>query len=119
MTLTEYCTGIADAIREKEGSAEAIPAPDHAARIKALSTSSPSDYIEVTMTNHYGYIYYITERGDNGEVNVGETVTAKVYRGVVNALAPAVLPFGNYKRLVRADNTVIFVSDGGTLETTD
>ena len=38
MTLTEYCTGIADAIREKEGSTEAIPAPEHAARILALSS---------------------------------------------------------------------------------
>lgn len=38
MTLNEYCTGIADAIREKEGSMGAIPAPDHAARIKAITT---------------------------------------------------------------------------------
>lgn len=38
MNLTEYCTGIADAIREKEGSTGKIPAPDHAARIKAITT---------------------------------------------------------------------------------
>lgn len=38
MTLNEYCTGIADAIRTKEGSTEKIPAPDHKARILAIQT---------------------------------------------------------------------------------
>ena len=47
MNLTEYCTGIADAIREKEGSTGAIPAPDHAARILALAGGVPTGAFSV------------------------------------------------------------------------
>lgn len=39
-TLTDLMTGICDAIREKEGSSDLIPAPDIPERIRGISGSS-------------------------------------------------------------------------------
>ena len=63
MTLTEYCTGIADAIREKEGSTGVIPAPDHAARIKALSSNSDFETVTVTFLYQTGNCVYTNAKG--------------------------------------------------------
>lgn len=39
-TLTDLMTGICDAVREKEGSSDLIPAPDIPERIRGISGSS-------------------------------------------------------------------------------
>lgn len=109
MTLNEYCTGIADAIREVEGSTEAIPAPDHAARIKALTGCS--EYIAVGMTS--SYFRYIDE---NGVVQTGSpnTPIVKAYRGVVFSETTMVIATGDYVKI--GSYVYIFKSDGGTIK---
>ena len=75
MTLAEYCTGIADAIREKEGSTGVIPAPDHAARIKALS-SNPT----VTFLNYSGSVTYTNADGvlvKGQAINDGDSIVVR------------------------------------------
>ena len=118
MTLTEYCTGIADAIREVEGSTEAIPAPDHAARIKALGGS---DFIEVTMTNGEGEVGYIDENHEEKWVDVGETVTARVFRGAVRASYYVILDITGERSEMHfnSHSVILFHADGGTLTTED
>lgn len=76
MTLTEYCTGIADAIREKEGSTGAIPAPDHAARIKALSTGGGGGFETAKVTFGNGN-YSVTYTNGSGEVITGQPVLSQ------------------------------------------
>lgn len=56
MNLTEYCTGIADAIREKEGSTDPIPAPEHAERILAIDTQEDLDPELTTQDSLIGQI---------------------------------------------------------------
>lgn len=113
MTLTEYCTGVANAIREVEGSAEAIPAPNHAERIRALSGGS--DYIEVTLKASSRQYHYIDEAGEKRSLAPGVDTTAKVYRGVVAISSGAVmLATGDYVAL--NSTTCIFRSDGGTID---
>ena len=109
MTLNEYCTGIANAIREVEGSTEAIPAPDHAARIRALSGGS--DYIEVGLTSsHFQYI------DENSAVQTGSSnkPIVKAYRGVVFSDTTMVIATGDYVKI--GSYVYIFKSDGGTIK---
>lgn len=88
MNLTEYCTGIADAIREKEGSTGLIPAPDHAARIKAIKAGAELETVPVilganntvTISNGLPVVMYATVDAD------GNPSTVKLYEYAPNTV---------------------------------
>lgn len=50
-TLTEFLTGIADAIRKKKGTGDPIPAPNFAAEIKSIQTGTDTSDATATATD--------------------------------------------------------------------
>ena len=86
MTLTEYCTGIADAIRTKEGSTAKIPASEHKARILAISSGTAKEYDTCRVTinasnipNQWGVFYvHLNSAGEpeNWAVRFAKNVTS-------------------------------------------